>query len=325
MVCPKCGLKIPDDSVFCPECGVKIDSGEATYVPIQSRTMETAQESKEKKGTFWNVLIVVLSAAIIVVLVISFVKKGKDENDNFNPGDICDAENTYAADVLNDTDTANATQMLTDTGTANDTNVSNDTEASDDTYVAYDTEGIEGIEDIPDGYTLEEMKAIASKLSMEEIANAEEFGWFLDLEAGLQTGEGDFIRNGEAVRITSDQNPLLNGGWSAFMVDTISKPFDPITERFLTAYITTDGETFDMTLKCDTLFFPHEGTSYEESDVYELSGTWDPATGTASVRSDYLRAEFDNFYITEDESAEVATGTFYWNSGEVERIALMRY
>ena len=55
------------------------------------------------------------------------------------------------------------------------------------------------------------------------------------------------------------------------------------------------------------------------------SGTWDPATGTASVRSDCLRAEFDNFYITEDESAEVATGTFYWNSGEVERIALMRY
>lgn len=333
MFCPECGANIPDDSVFCSECGMKIEINNGIYSAEQQDATENKGKGGRKSDIFWSALIVILALSIVGGLVYSFVKKdtGDDkdigvseaytkpneyEESEYEESEYEESEyeeNEYANSFYTGGDSSNVLDSLS---AESGENLQNE---------EYNIENIEGIIDVESSRTVEKMNSIASALSTDRVPNAEDFGWFLDLEAGLGNGEGDFIRNNEVERIMYEQNLLLNGGWSVFLVDTISKPFDPIVERFATADIQTEGEDFNMILKLNTVFFPHEGETYEENENHEFIGAWDAVTGTVKAQSEYLSVEFDNFYITEDDSAELATGTFYWPSGEVERIALIRY
>ena len=332
MYCTNCGAQIPDDSVFCTECGYRLDDEQNGEI--------SAGMKKKSSGKGFIVLAVL---AVLIVVAVMFARKGREGQtdqeeaasaaasvtDNYSSFESSD-DVAKPDEVVKPEEVAKPDEVVKPDDVAkpdegDDSAAQTAQQADDSLQTELDTEGIDGIVDINSPRTAEDMDRIASKLSTDKVTDASDFGWFMDLEGGIGTGEADFIRNGEIERIMYDQNPVLNGGWSAFMADTMEKPFDPLIERFFTVDIDTEGDTFNMSLQFDTLFMPHEGTSYKEEDSYDFTGTWDQVTGTASAQSDFLKVEFDNFYLSEDECAEIAVGTFYWNSGEVERIALIRY
>lgn len=96
-------------------------------------------------------------------------------------------------------------------------------------------------------------------------------------------------------------------------------------ERYFNVSIETSGTDFTAITNWMYYFDGSTGTSSDETGSDTFTGTWDPSTGTATVESNYARIVFDEFYISNDNKAEYAIGTFYWISGEIETIGLMRY
>lgn len=166
---------------------------------------------------------------------------------------------------------------------------------------------------------------LVKALSTGENANAADFEWFMDMELYDGNESGRIITEpGRVERITGADNVLLNGGWKAYQLDTITNPYSPDVVRYFNVDIDTEDSKFNVTMNWAYLFLPAEGQSVTEEGNDLFEGEWDASEGTAAAQSEWAKVEFDNFFIASDHSAEYATGTFYWISGEIERIALMR-
>ena len=166
---------------------------------------------------------------------------------------------------------------------------------------------------------------LVKALSTGENANAADFEWFMDMELYDGNESGRIITEpGRVERITGEDNVLLNGGWKAYQLDTITDPYSPDVVRYFNVDINTEDSKFNVTMNWAYLFLTDEGQSVTEEGNDLFEGEWDASKGTATVQSKWAKVDFDNFFITSDYRAEYATGTFYWISGETERIALMR-
>lgn len=159
--------------------------------------------------------------------------------------------------------------------------------------------------------------------STEEIAYATEFDWFIDyIISGGQENGRVVTDPALATRIT-DRPAALNGGWKAFMFHE-EGVYGYDAERYFNAYIQAEKGRFNISMNWKYLFDKNEGSTVEESGSDMFSGTYDETGGTASAQSSYAKVDFDAFYLSTDGTTEYAVGTFYWISGETDRIALMR-
>ena len=153
---------------------------------------------------------------------------------------------------------------------------------------------------------------------------ATEFEWALDYaRAGEGTSSKVITDPGMAEQILGERQALLNGGWKAFMF-TEDGVYGSDVERYFHVQITASGVSFLITTNWKYLFDPNAGGSIEESGSDTFGGSFDAQTGTATALTSYARIDFDAFYLSKDASREYAIGNFYWNSGEIDRIALMR-
>lgn len=308
MFCPNCGNKLSDDSVFCPKCGARIGGGNRVN-PEQQRPerpeparQENGAPTGGKKGIpIWAIVVaaVVVVAIVVLVLVLPGKKGGKPEEPK--------------ADVAVET-----SQIIEEQAEAAKE------EVKEEEPVQQEIPAEEPAEEPAAEDTLNP-ETVVTNLSTDENANAMDFEWFLDCETGDGTAAGVVITEpGRVERVTGTDNPLLNGGWRAYMTDTLTQPYDPEIERYFNVNIDTEGDIFNFTMKRAYMYLVKEGQTVEESDVDLFEGTWDAAAGTATAETKWAKVEFDNFYVAPDGSAEYATGTFYWISGEIERIALKR-
>lgn len=293
MFCPECGTRLPDDSVFCENCGAKL-------APVKKASPAPKKVPKKNKPRLpvWSVVAAAGIAAAAIALIVSHGKEGGNGT-GLPTGTVTAAQSSSAK-----TETA-AWDSESVIPEGENEPVTEDTTAAEP---AQDSQG--------------EPSAV-SALSTDENADATDFEWFLDLELGDGTGAGTVV-TADAERVAGEDFFLLGGGWKAYMSDTASKPYAPETERYFNVTLDTDGSAFTAVTNWNMLYFTGDGASVTEEGSDRFEGTWDVSSGTASVRSDYGMIEFDAFYIAGDYSAEYATGTFYWISGEVERIALMR-
>jgi hypothetical protein len=168
----------------------------------------------------------------------------------------------------------------------------------------------------------EDYAVAAGRLSTDDYAMATDFEWFLAILSKDGTGQ-DVTDASQSTRITGDMQPLINGGWKAFIC-TEEGVYGSDVERYFNAGIDSEGEDFQITLNLKYLFDPNVGSSVEENEVLVYDGTFDAAAGTAECPADDSRITFDGFYISNDGTREYATGTYEWISGERDRIALMR-
>lgn len=303
MYCPECGTQLPNDSVFCGNCGVKIEvPAEPAHRKPQKGKKKSPKKSRKKSPSMRS--IVLLAAAVILtgILIVFFVKaQGTGENvgrtdrqsESFSAEDSASGETESLPTVSAQTDPAIPYETAKKAVTG--TSIENTAE-----------------------------KAVSS-LSTADYAKATDFEWFLDCELSSGFEAGLVITNPGAVNgIQGNEAALLNGGWKAFLSDTLTKPYNPYIERYFNVNIDTDGNRFDAAMNWKYMYFPERGQSQEEEGSDMFRGTWDPAASTATCESDYGRIVFDHFFIAPDLSAEYATGTFYWISGETERIALKR-
>ena len=172
--------------------------------------------------------------------------------------------------------------------------------------------------------TPEDFAAIARRLSTSDTAKAMDFEWLWQYVLSRKEDVGPLIMDPEEhIRITDDMQPLLNGGWKAYM---FGEPgvYSSEGERYLNAEIETSGNSMLLTLNWK---YFNDGSSREtitESGSSTYRGTFDPLEGTARFQSDDSMIEIEAFYTSPDLERQYAIGTFHWISGEIDRIGLMR-
>ena len=262
------------------------------------------------------------SIAVVVIAVVIIVIPGKNKQDGI---DIVSA-NTNTVEANEEQNTAgekeiNPVQSVinTDLEPESDAQESHETSDTDDKEEIAENEPTEAAKESVDP------EELVKALSTEENANATDFEWFMDMELYDGNESGRIITEpGRVERITGADNALLNGGWKAYQLDTITDPYSPEVVRYFNVDIDTEDSKFNVTMNWAYLFFTEEGQSVTEEGNDLFEGAWDASEGTATVQSKWAKVDFDNFFIASDHSAEYATGTFYWISGEIERIALMR-
>ena len=175
-----------------------------------------------------------------------------------------------------------------------------------------------------EGLTADEMAELAEKLSTTESAMALDFEWAMEYVLyGGEDSESVVADPSQVERITGDMQPLLNGGWKAFMF-TKTGDYGSDVERYFNAEILTSDEDFWLGANWNYVFDPGNGTSAEESGRGSFNGSFDAANGTATAAASDARIDFDAFYISKDGKTEYALGKYYWISGEIDQIALMR-
>lgn len=294
MFCPKCGAELLDDSEFCENCGEKLIDGPGSN---HGRISPNGRKAKHK----WIIIAAaaVIIAAAVITAVILLQKPGDGDGEKQTSDDI-----TSEQTVNTQTEKEKPEPVIEQTdGTEEKTPPQSDKENG--ASQSQETEAV--------------------RFSTDENAGISDIEWFLDCEISDGNGAGQIISGpGRTERISGNDNPILNGGWKAYMSDTITKPYNPQTERFFNADIETSGDEFSITMNWAYLRFTQEEQTYEENETGLFKGSWDAETGTAEAESNTGKIVFDNFYISSDHSAEYATGTYYWVSGEIERIALMR-
>lgn len=321
MYCQKCGAQIPDDSVFCENCGAKVTEAENKKREPKKNSNPSAKSNKSK----WMIPAVVVLIVVLAVIAVLFFKGklGGDGNEpaNQNPAQEIEKAEKKAETIESPTDNKLSEQEPVSEQAISQEKYENKPKVSNQDPVDI----VEEEQSETEAPSVQELQVTADKLSTMETANAMDFEWFLDIELFDGSGAGRVISDTEQIiKIAGDQWPLLNGGWKAYMVDTITKPYNPEIERYFNVDIDASETDICATMNWAYIFMPQEGKSYEEKGNDLFEGKWSPSDGTAVTESKYGKVEWDSFYITADSKAEYAIGTFYWISGEIERIALMR-
>lgn len=166
---------------------------------------------------------------------------------------------------------------------------------------------------------------VAQSLSTTKYANAMDGEWAIDYIFYGGKNQGRVITDPATSRkIFDDMQPLLNGGWKAYMFSADSDYYDRDWERYLSVWIATTDSDFQIRLDWKYVYNAAKEQTIEEDgkDIYK--GTFDAANGSAKASGEYGSIEIDEFYVNEDFTAEYALGTYSWPSGEKYHIALMR-
>ena len=360
MFCPNCGAKLRDDSIFCEECGTRISGmerqpqeqqsepasagqeqseaedvrreGQPPYAPLPPQYAgHSAPPESERRGSSGRFKYVLAGIAVIALIIaaVTFFRKGGDDGGSSEPPAKSEAvtdRSSEAAPAVTQTSAATAapdTKAL-ETPAAQDTTAAQPpAETTPPAETPSDTEPAPQEPAAPEGMSAEEMAAIAARLSTDEPAYALDFEWLLDIILLDGDGAGAVVTDeSRRVQITDGMQPLLNGGWKAFM-HTADPIYESDIERYFNAELSVSDNDFTITANWKYLFDPSEGTT-EETGSEVFRGTYDPETGTASALCSYAKIEFEGFYISDDHKAEYAIGKFYWISGEVDVIGLMR-
>lgn len=304
MFCPKCGNRLPDDSVFCEFCGTKVGS----------------PDGKKKNRT--GVIIIIIVSVLLILAAAAYVLLSG--NLPGKPGGrILPTATETSAPTATETSVPTAVPVPTDTpeptAAPEPTAVPTDAEADeDDTPVIQRKPSSPRTQQDPDA-------GVAAALSTKDYAKAQDFEWLVDITFYDGNGAGQIVsQKGQCVPVSGDRNALLNGGWKAFMTDAAGGSYTTDYERYFNAKIDTSGEKFDITMNWKYLYDGAAGRSVEENGSELFEGTWNASDGTASAEYNYARVVFDGFCTAPDDSAQYAVGKFYWISGEVNHIGLMR-
>lgn len=311
MYCSECGKEIKIGSKFCENCGAKI-----IYKPdeIADRGFQNGNSIKKSKVPILNGIIIIFVIVFVIIIMLTVGKKDKEDsealdNNIHNPEGIealdCDLYNPEDIEALAP-ESAEEYDAYFDileyyaTGEA--------PEESDWAEEYYESFSEIELED--DSGT-----QIADVLSTSENAGIMDFEWFHDvIDFNGTTGAGIVVDASNAELITGD-GKSLNGGWKAYI-------YDDDTERFLNAEIDINGNAFAITLNWKYLYL--DGSTYDETDSSSYSGTWNPEQGAAKGQSIDGEVEITAFYLSNDQLHEYAIGIYYWPSGEIGHIGLMR-
>lgn len=293
--CEKCGAEIPDDSIFCEACGAKVEK--PAMRPV--RKEKEAETPKKGGGKTGIVIAAFLLLAVVIAAAVFLIGKGKGGGEGDETTLQAQTEITMAVPETKPSETqAAVTEAVPE----------KETEPEVWTTPVIEEDTIrQGTTDFAD---------IAAELSTDEIAYATEFEWFLDLLGGGANGAAVLVTDPERAAVFTDPEGM-NGGWKAFSIGEE-------TERYFNASISTDSDKFNVTMNWKYLWLSSEGQSVDESASDLFKGTVDVNAGTATAQSDYGKVDFDRFYVSADGNAQYATGKFYWISGEIDDIALMR-
>lgn len=192
---------------------------------------------------------------------------------------------------------------------------------SDGAYIPDADMGIVEIENNSDSASASGNGAeIAAALSTANNAKATDFEWFVDYVLNEGSDAGRVITDSSYSRKVTDAS-ALNGGWKAFMFTDVGV-YGSDVERYFNVDIDTNGNKFDMTVNWKYFFDPVSGSSVDETHTDTFEGSY--SNGSATAQSTYAKVDLDEFYLSNDGKTEYAIGTFYWISGETDRIGLMR-
>ena len=344
MFCPHCGKQLPDDSVFCDACGARLDGQPApapeqgfgqpqNFAPEQNfdqpQNFEPA-ESYAPAQKFGSKVPLIAGIAVLALALaggaIFFLGKGKKGQET--AAEETDVQTEAAAAEEEPEEAAAADTFAEEEKEEAPADVIAETEpepAAEEALPEEEPEeetAEEPEETTAESFAGEDYAAAAGRLSTDDYAMATDFEWFLAILSKDGTGQ-DVTDASQSTRITGDMQPLINGGWKAFIC-TEEGVYGSDVERYFNAGIDSEGEDFQITLNLKYLFDPNVGSSVEENEVLVYDGTFDAAAGTAECPADDSRITFDGFYISNDGKREYATGTYEWISGERDRIALMR-
>ena len=332
MFCPQCGKQLPDDSVFCDACGARLDGQPApaqnfdqpqNFTPEQNfdqpQNFAPEQKSGSKVPLIAGIAVLALALAGGAIFFLGKGKKGQE-----TAAEETDVQ-TEAAAAEEEPEEAAAADTFEEEAPADVIAETEPEPAAEEALPEEEPEeetAEEPEETTAESFAGEDYAAAAGRLSTDDYAMATDFEWFLALLSKDGTGQ-DVTDASQSTRITGDMQPLINGGWKAFIC-TEEGVYGSDVERYFNAGIDSEGEDFQITLNLKYLFDPNVGSSVEENEVLIYDGTFDAAAGTAECPADDSRITFDGFYISNDGTREYATGTYEWISGERDRIALMR-
>ena len=352
MFCPNCGAQLPDDSVFCEKCGCRVGgrsgaSQEQTSAPesAYSENPEPEPQPETKSGGSGGIkkyVIVALAAAILAGAGIIFFGKGKPGGKDSEAPSAQDAAVSQPAsadeNVIQEQDSeksAGSESEVSIQAAESSSSFVPSTESEPEETPVTENNGEETEsepEEVPvteeneeetKNLTSAEMEAIAGKLSTTDHALAGDFEWALDYVLYGGEAAGKVVSDpSQSVRIRGDLQPLLNGGWKAFLF-TEPGVYGSDAERYCNAEINTSGDSFSIRLNWKYLLDPSAGT-IEEDGSADYEGNYDAGAGTAVAMAVDSRIDFDAFYTSPELDAQYAIGTFTWISGEKDRIALMR-
>lgn len=316
MFCENCGRGISDDSIFCENCGTKVGDCSGGHEPAYPKAVGNAGD---RKGTWLKAVASVSFLAVAALLAVIFMKKNHLGNTGTGDAkaDLNAAESVVQEEGVGKESAAtdNEAENEQTGGELTDSASTDIAPASDKNGVeaGYDTEGIEGIADLND----EELLNIANSNSTSEVAGILDIDWFYIYTDASETERNRMME--EWVRI-DDMPLLLNGGWKAYMTESL---YGAEVERYLNISIDTDGDKFNATLNWGYLYDKTSGESIKEEGSDTFTGKWDRATGTAKVQSSFATIEFENFYM-KPYHENYGMGRIDWNSGEREYLVLRR-
>lgn len=343
MFCPNCGKQLPDGSRFCDGCGAQLAAAQPIqqqplqqqpvqqpYMhqqPVQQPYMQQPNAyAQPAKKTPWGLIGGVAAAAVLAVVL--FVYPGVLRSDR---ADTAPAKQEQASPVQQQAPAA-PSDSNTSAPPQDTQNVPNDsngglTEPAPPTEPP--TEPTEPVEPQPsstdpvDGAVVSvdpvelpgpDQTASAAFYSTDADAAALEFDWFLDLILADGAVFAEMFQNAEDVTDPA----LLEGGWKAYMRG--NGEYDNDAERYLHADLTSSGGNGRITLRWKYLFIPSSGQSIVEEGSSAFSGTWEG--GLLYATSAVGNLKLDRFFSADGK--QYAYGSFLWNSGEVDYIALMR-
>lgn len=345
MFCPNCGKQISEGNSFCSGCGAKITQPGAApsqnaqtgsvepysmpmtgqnYAPPYPPQNQAPPASAQKKSRAPLVLAIVLGAIATVVMVFCII---------LFAGKL--AEKKYEKAAKEKAKTVETKEKTTEKKKVLEKEVKKEIENEpenepEEVPEAENTEAeVDEILQKEDQFkaagelSVEEMQQIAAKLSTTESANVLDPDWFIDCLLLDGSGVGAVITD-ESQRdvITNEMLPLAEGGWKAFMMGN-PELYNSECERYLNAVIETSGDDFSITLNWKYLSMP-DGQTFDESGSDVFSGQVDQDTGSVQARGSFALIEFEDFYISKDQTREYAIAKFLWKSGENDYLVLMR-
>lgn len=300
MICQKCGKVLPNDSAFCEFCGARVE----VILP------EPPSTAKPRK----NWLLPAIAAVAALALVAVYLRKDKEEPP---------------------VNAAPETQQTMQEGGKPFFSLEPETEAPvreepmtepmpEITEAELPTEA-EPVQTVETSEPSEAPKAAAELLSTTEAANAIEMEWFLDYMLQGGTGAGQVITNPSySRRLTGQEQALVSGGWKAYMCFIENDVYIPDAERYFNVVLENAGEEMLLTANWKYVYDAASGHSVEETGSDTFRGTWDADNAAASFQSNHGGIEIFDFYYDEANQKEYAVGVYFWPSGEMTSLALMR-
>ena len=318
MFCPNCGKQLPDGSRFCSACGAQLDAQAGVQQqPYQSPSYEEpdAPAPTKKKGV--GVIVGIAAAAVVLGLVL-FVYPGvllqADTYPVTPPAETVEQGKEPSGQTLIPAADNQAPAVAAPAASEGPSVFpAAPPEAPDASFPSEQNETSVPPAAVIDPAANEAANPDASFFSTDADAAALEFDWFLDMVFGDGSLFFDAFRDAEDVTDPA----LLDGGWKAYLHGNGENDND--LERYFHADLLSSGQSGRLTFRWKYLFIPSSGTVEEEGSS-DFSGSW--SDGQLYATSAYGAVKLDRCFTANGK--QYAYGSFQWNSGEIDYLALMR-